>query len=71
MGVLLLLGLFIYTSGDDYLLIQVLFATSIVLPLFIATKGIEFIIDQQPAKAFLTILLLSLVSMLSIIFIFI
>lgn len=67
---LVLSGLFLLIFRKDPLSTKVLLAASVVFPFLIASKGIEFIIDNQHSKAFLSILLLSIICVISIIFVF-
>lgn len=71
LAVLVFAGLFILAAGNDSLSTRVIFVASIVFPLFLAGKGVEFVVENQVRKALLSILLLSLVCMLSIIFVFV
>ncbi len=69
--VLVFAGLLIMVSGNDHLSVDVIFVASIAFPLFVAGKCVEYIFENQIRKAFLSIFLLSLVCMLSIIFVFV
>ena len=69
--ILVTTGLILMATGNDKLSTGVLLAAAVVSPIFLATKGIEFMIENQLQKAFLSILLLSLVCLMSIIFVFI
>jgi uncharacterized membrane protein YfcA len=64
-------GLTLMATGNDKLSTDFLLAAAVISPIFLATKGIEFMIENQLRKAFLSILLLSVVCMLSIIFVFV
>jgi hypothetical protein len=64
-------GLTLMATGNDIVSSDFLLAAALTFPIFLATKGIEFIIKNQIRKAFLSILLLSLVCLMSIIFVFI
>jgi len=64
-------GLIFMATGNEKLSTNFLLAAALTLPIFLATKGIEFIIENQLRKAFLSILLLSMVCLLSIIFVFV
>ena len=70
LAILVALGLILMVVGNEKLSIDFLLAAAVVSPIFLATKGIEFIIENQLRKAFLSILLLSMVCLLSIIFVF-
>ncbi|MFA5329188.1 MAG: hypothetical protein WC384_15445 [Prolixibacteraceae bacterium] len=70
MIVLIVSGLIFMANGKENLSNDILFIAAITFPFSLAAKGIEFMIDNQLLKAFLSILLLSLVCMLSIIFVF-
>ncbi len=71
LGVSVALGLILMAIGNEKLSTNILIVAAIVSPIYLATKGIEFMIENQLRKAFLSILLLSLVCMLSIIFVFV
>lgn len=71
LAILVASGLTLMATGKEKLSTDILFAAAIISPIFLATKGIEFIIENQLRKAFLSILLLSVVCMLSIIFVFV
>jgi len=64
-------GLILMAIGNERLSADFLLAAAVTSPIFLATKGIEFIMENQLRKAFLSILLLSVVCMLSIIFVFV
>lgn len=68
---LLILSLSTMFWGKDQLSTDLLFGASVIFPFFIATKGIEFMIENQRLKVFVSMLLLSLVCILSLILIFI
>lgn len=63
-------GLTLMAAGNEKLSTDFLLAAAVISPIFLATKGIEFMIENQLRKAFLSILLLSVVCMISIIFVF-
>jgi uncharacterized membrane protein YfcA len=71
LGVTIAAGLILMATGNDKLSTGVLLAAAVISPIFLATKGIEFMVENQLRKAFLSILLLSVVCLLSIIFVFI
>jgi len=64
-------GLTLMAIGNEKLSTDILVASAVISPIFLATKGIEFIMENQLRKAFLSILLLSVVCLLSIIFVFV
>jgi hypothetical protein len=64
-------GLTLMATGNEKLSTDFLLAAAVISPIFLATKGIEFMIKNQLRNAFLSILLLSVVCMISIIFVFI
>jgi hypothetical protein len=70
-GATVALGLILMATGNDRLSMDFLLAAAVTSPIFLATKGIEFMIENQLRKALLSILLLSVVCMLSIIFVFV
>ena len=71
LGVTIVSGLILMATGNEKLSTDFLLVAAVTSPIFLATKGIEFIIENQLWKAFLSILLLSVVCMLSIIFVFV
>jgi hypothetical protein len=71
LGVTIVSGLILMATGNEKLSTDFLLVAAVTSPIFLATKGIEFIIENQLRKAFLSILLLSVVCMLSIIFVFV
>jgi hypothetical protein len=71
LAITIALGLTLMATGNEKLSTDFLLAAAVISPIFLATKGMEFMIENQPRKAFLSILLLSVVCMLSIIFIFV
>ena len=64
-------GLTLMATGSEKLSTDFLLGAAVISPIFLATKGMEFMIENQLRKAFLSIVLLSVVCMLSIIFIFV
>jgi hypothetical protein len=68
---LILLGLLISLLGNEFLSSRVFFIASVCFPFTLASKGMEYIISNQLFKALLSIILLSLVCVLSIIFVFV
>ena len=70
MTILILSGIITLAVGNDKLSSEVFFLASLIFPFLIASKGIEFIIDNQLIKAFMSILLLSLVCVISLILVF-
>ena len=64
-------GLTLMAAGSEKLSMDILLAAAVISPIVLAAKGVEFIIENQLRKAFLSILLLSVVCMLSIIFVFV
>ena len=71
LGLTIVSGLILMATGNEKLSTDFLLVAAVTSPVFLATKGIEFIIENQLRKAFLSILLLSVVCMLSIIFVFV
>lgn len=71
LAILATLGLTLMATGNEKLSTDFLLAAAITSPIFLATKGMEFMIENQLMKAFLSILLLSVVCMLSLIFVFV
>lgn len=69
--ILVVSGLTLMAVGNEKIAAEILLATAVISPIYLATKGIEFIIENELRKAFLSILLLSVVCMISIIFVFI
>ena len=68
---LILSGLLIGFWGNDILSTRAFFMASVLFPFTLASKGMEYIISNQLLKALLSIVLLSLVCVLSIIFVFV
>lgn len=68
---LIFLGLLVNLLGQEILSTRVFFIASVFFPFTLASKGMEYIINNQLFKALLSILLLSLVCVLSIIFVFV
>lgn len=64
-------GLTLMAAGNEKISVDILLAAAVISPIFLATKGIEFMIRNELRKALLSILLLSLVCMISIIFVFV
>ena len=64
-------GLFLMAVGKDKYATNMLLVAAAITPIFLATKGIEFIVEHQLRKAFVSILLLSVVCLLSILFVFV
>lgn len=64
-------GLFLMAVGKDKFATNMLLVAAAITPIFLATKGIEFIVEHQLRKAFVSILLLSVVCLLSILFVFV
>ena len=71
LGVTVVSGLILMATGNEKLSTDFLLASAVTSPIFLATKGMEFMLENQLRKAFLSILLLSVVCMLSIIFVFV
>jgi len=71
LAILVASGLSLMATGNEKIAVDILSATAVISPIFLATKGIEFMIENELRKAFLSILLLSVVCMISIIFVFI
>lgn len=71
LGVTIVAGLILMATGNEKLSTDFFLIAAVTSPIFLATKGIGFIIENQLWKAFLSILLLSVVCMLSILFVFV
>jgi len=71
LAILVASGLALMAAGNEKIATEILLTTAVISPIFLATKGIEFMIENELRKAFLSILLLSVVCMISIIFVFI
>lgn len=69
-SVFLVFGLMFLAVGYEQMSADTLLLTSIAFPVFLALKGIEFMLDNQTKKAFLAVVILTLVGVLSIIFVF-
>jgi len=64
-------GLLLMAIGQDKFATNMLLVAAVITPIFLATKGIEFIVEHQLRKAFVSILLLSVVCLLAILFVFV
>lgn len=64
-------GLLMMAIGQDKFATNMLLVAAVITPIFLATKGIEFIVEHQLRKAFVSILLLSVVCLLAILFVFV
>lgn len=71
LAILLVMGLITNLLGNAILSNRLFFAASISFPFALAAKGMEYMINDQMFKALLSIILLSLVCVLSIIFVFV
>jgi hypothetical protein len=71
LGLMVTLGLILMATGNEQLSTDFLLVAAVTSPILLATKGMEFMIENQFLKAFLSILLLSVVCLLSIIFVFV
>jgi hypothetical protein len=71
MAFLLIAGLILMVSENETMPGIFLFMAAICLPLYLAAKITEYMISNQFRLAILSILLLSFICMLSIIFVFI
>lgn len=71
LAILVVLGLIALARGNDSLSTDALFAAAVISPVFLAAKGVEFLFENQLRKAFMSILLLSVVCLLSILFVFV
>lgn len=69
-AVLIVLSLTLMAAGKDLLSTDLLFLAAIIAPIFLAIQGIKFIFENQIRKAFMSIFLLSLICLLSILFVF-
>ena len=67
----LIFGLLFLALGYEQMSSDTFLLTSIAFPIFLALKGIEFMLDNQTTKAYLSIIILSLICILTIIFVFI
>ncbi len=71
LAIFVISGLFLMAVGKDKFATNMLLVAAAITPIFLATKGIEFIVEHQLRKAFVSILLLSVVCLLSILFVFV
>lgn len=69
--ILIALGLMLLAIGIDWLSKDFFLAAAVAFPIFLAAKGIEFIIENQLRKALMSIVLLSVFCLLSILFVFV
>ncbi len=63
-------GLIFMAFGNEDFSTKILIGAAVILPILLATKGIEFMVENQFWKASLSILMLLAVCMLSILFVF-
>ena len=70
-SILLIAGLIVMALGKEQLSKDILFFASGVFPFLLGSKGVEFMVENQLMKAFLSILTLSLVCLMLIIFVFV
>jgi hypothetical protein len=71
MTILLFLGLTLMTFGIFWLSKDFILLSVFTLPLILASKGIQFIIEKQLRKALMSIVMLSAFCILSLFFAFI
>lgn len=69
-SVFLVFGLLFLAIGYEQMSSDTLLLTSVAFPVFLALKGIEYLMNNQTKKAFLSMVFLSLIGLLSIIFVF-
>jgi hypothetical protein len=68
LAILVVLGLSLLAFGISWLSRDFLFVAAVAFPLVLASKGIQFIIEKQLRKAFMSIILLSVFCLMAILF---
>ncbi len=68
---LVIAGLILIIAGNQQSSFNMFFGAAIFLPLLLASKGIEYMLQNLLHKALLSIIMLSLVCLLSIVFVFV
>lgn len=68
---LIVSGLYFMAFGNENISTKLLYLAAIMAPVSLALKGIEFILENRPRKAFMSILLLSVVCILALLFVFV
>lgn len=68
---LIVSGLYFMAFGNEKISTKLLYLAAIMAPVSLALKGIEFILENRPRKAFMSILLLSVVCILALLFVFV
>ena len=68
---LIVSGLYFMAFGNEKISTKLLYLAAIIAPVSLALKGIEFILENRPRKAFMSILLLSVVCILALLFVFV
>ena len=68
---LVISGLYFMASGNELVSTKLLYLAAVMAPVSLALKGIEFILENRPRKAFMSILLLSVVCILALLFVFV
>lgn len=66
--ILVVFGLSLLAFGISWLSKDFLFVAAIAFPLVLASKGIQFIVEKQLRKAFMSIILLSVFCLLAVLF---
>ncbi len=68
---LIVSGLYFMAFGNEKISTKLLYMAAIMAPVSLALKGIEFILENRPRKVFSSILLLSVVCILALLFVFV
>ena len=68
---LIVSGLYFMAFGNEKISTKLLYLAAIMAPVSLALKGIEFILENRPRKAFMSILLLSVFCILALLFVFV
>jgi len=71
MTILLFLGLILMALGVFWLSRDFILISIFTLPLILASKGIQFIIEKQLRKALMSIIMLSVFCILTLLFVFV
>ena len=71
MTILMMLGLMLLALGISWLSRDFMLVAVFAIPLILASKGIQFIIEKQLRKALMSIVILSVFCILTLFFVFV
>lgn len=71
LSTLVVLGLMLLACGIDWLSKDFLLVAAFTFPIVLASKGIQFIIEKQLRKALMSIVMLSVICLLALLFVFV